>query len=195
MEHILILNACCIICQKLKVVEVEDVQEDSNPEHESDADPYGSLDGGSPRNFLGDEGNKKGDDEDDDPEPRSPNINIKSTKRARISRIVIYQLRVTYGVGQTKILETIVTLNLQPADYVVACVLFSKMQDARWRIFQPHQNGDDGYVYIKMRNRDLMRFHGKMYEWDGARVTFCMVQTILPIIPTDPMDQHHVVKI
>jgi hypothetical protein len=25
--------------------------------------------------------------------------------------------------------------------------------------------------------------------------TACMVQTILPIIPTDPMDQHHVVKI
>jgi hypothetical protein len=103
------------------------------------ADPYGSLDGGSPRNFLGDEGNKKGDGkdddpEDDDPEPRSPNIDIKSAKRARISRIVIYQLRVTYGVRQTKILEAIVTPNLQPAGYVVACVLFSKMQDARWRI-------------------------------------------------------------
>jgi hypothetical protein len=69
MEHILILNACCIICQKLKVVEVEDVQENSNPEPESDTDLYGSLDGGSPRNFSGDEGNIKGDDEDDDPEP------------------------------------------------------------------------------------------------------------------------------
>jgi hypothetical protein len=77
---------------------VEDVQEDSDSEPESDADPYGSLDGGSPRNFSGDEGNKKGDDEDDDPEPRSPNIDIKSAKKARISRIVIYQLRVTYGV-------------------------------------------------------------------------------------------------
>jgi hypothetical protein len=179
---------------------VEDVQEDSDPEPESDADPYGSLDGGSPRNFSGDEGNKKGDGEDndpedDDPEPRSPNIDIKSAKRARISRIVIYQLRVTYGVGQTKIPEAIVTPNLQPAGYVVACVLFSKMQDARWRIVQSHQNGDNGYVYIKMRNRDLVRFHGKMYEWDGARVTFYMVQTILPIIPTDPMVQHHVVKI
>jgi hypothetical protein len=64
----LILIACCIICQKLKVVEVEDVEEDSDPEPESDADPYGSLDGGSPRNFSGDEVNKKGDDEDDDPE-------------------------------------------------------------------------------------------------------------------------------
>jgi hypothetical protein len=151
----LILNACCIICQKLKVVEVEDVQEDSDPEPESDADLYGSLDGGSPRNFLGDEGNKKGDGEDDDPEdddpkPRSPNIDIKSTKRARSSGIVIYQLRVTYGVGQTKILEAIVTPNLQPAGYVVACVLFSKMQYARWRIVQSHQNGDEGYVYIKM---------------------------------------------
>jgi hypothetical protein len=174
---------------------VEDVQEDSDSEPESDADPYGSLDGGSPRNFSGDEGNKKGDGEDDDPEPRSPNIDIKSAKRARISRIVIYQLRVTYGVGQTKILEAIVTPNLQLAGYVVACVLFSKMQDARWRIIQSHQNGDDCYVYIKMQNRDLVRFHRKMYEWDGARVTFCMVQTILPIIPTDPMDQHHVVKI
>jgi hypothetical protein len=106
---------------------VEDVQEDYDPQPESDVDPYGSLDGGSPRNFSGDEGNKKGDDEDDDPEPRSPNIDIKSAKRARISRIVIYQLRVTYGVGQTKILEAIVTPNLQPAGYVVACVLFSKM--------------------------------------------------------------------
>jgi hypothetical protein len=116
MEHILILNACCIICQKLKVVEVEDVQEDSDAERESDTDPYGSLDGGSPRNFSGDEvdrkgkeGNKNGEDEDDDPEddgpePRSPNIDIKSAKRVRISRIVIYQLRVTYGVGHTKIL-------------------------------------------------------------------------------------------
>jgi hypothetical protein len=155
---------CCIICQKLKVVEVEDVQEDSDPEPESDADLYGSLDGGSPRNFSGDEGNKNGDDEDDDPEPRSPNIDIKSAKRARISRIVIYQLRVTYSVGQTKILEAIVTPNLQPAGYVVACVLFSKMQDGRWRIVQSHQNGDKGYVYIKMQNRDLVRFHGKMYE-------------------------------
>jgi hypothetical protein len=111
MEHILILNACCIIYQKLKVVEVEDVQEDSNPEPESDADPYGSLEGGSQRNFLGDEWNKNGDDKDDDPkdddpEPRSLNIDIKSAKRARISHIVIYQLRVTYGVGQTKILES-----------------------------------------------------------------------------------------
>jgi hypothetical protein len=164
MEHILIFNACCIICQKLKVIEVEEVQEDSDTESESNADPYGSLNGGSPRNFLGDEvdrkgkeGNKNGDDEDDDPEdvdpePRSPNIDIKSAKRARISHIVIYQLRVTYGVGQTKILEAIVTSNLQLAGYVVACVLFSKMQDARWRIVQSHQNGDEGYVYIKMRN-------------------------------------------
>jgi hypothetical protein len=84
---------------------VEEVQEDSDPESESDANPYGSLSGGSPRNFSGDEvdrkgkeGNKNGDNEDDDPEPRSPNIDIKSAKRARISRIFIYQLRVTYGV-------------------------------------------------------------------------------------------------
>jgi hypothetical protein len=79
---------------------VEDVQEDSDPEPESDADPYGSLDGGSPKKILGDEGNKKGDGEDNDPkdnhpEPRSPNIDIKSAKRDRISHIVIYQLRVT----------------------------------------------------------------------------------------------------
>jgi hypothetical protein len=103
---------------------VEEVQEDSDPKSESDADSYGSLDGGSPKKNSADEvgrkgkeGNKNGDDEDDDPEdvdpePRSPNIDIKSAKRARISRIVIYQLRVIYGVGQTKILEAIVTPNL-----------------------------------------------------------------------------------
>jgi hypothetical protein len=38
---------CCITCQKLKVVEIEEVQEDSD----HDADPYGSLNGGSPRIF------------------------------------------------------------------------------------------------------------------------------------------------
>jgi hypothetical protein len=132
MVHILILNECSIIYQKLKVVEVEEVQEDSDPESKSDVDPYGSLDGGSLRNFSGDEvdrkgkeGNKNGDDEDDDPEdddpePRSPNIDInKSAKRARISRIVIYQLRVTYGARQTKILEAIVTPSLQPARSII----------------------------------------------------------------------------
>jgi hypothetical protein len=67
------------------------------------------------------------DPKDDDPESRSCNIDIKSAKRDMISRIVIYELRVTYGVRQTKILEAIVRLNLQPAGYVVACVLFSKM--------------------------------------------------------------------
>jgi hypothetical protein len=78
-EHILILNACCIICQKLKVIEVEEVQEDSDLESESDADLYGSLDGGSPRNFSGDEVDRKGkeennnsDDEDDTPEDDDP---------------------------------------------------------------------------------------------------------------------------
>jgi hypothetical protein len=75
---------------------------------------------------------------------------------------------VTYGVGQTKILEAIVTPDLQPEGYVVACVLFSKMQDVRWRIVQSSE---------VLWNQD----HGS--------------QTILPIIPTDPMDQHHVVKI
>jgi hypothetical protein len=49
----LILNACCIICQKLKVVEVEDVQEDSHLEPESDADPYGSRRRKSKKLFRG----------------------------------------------------------------------------------------------------------------------------------------------
>jgi hypothetical protein len=46
----------------MKVVEVEEVQEDSDLESDSDhdVDPYGSLDGGSPRNFLGDEVGWKG---------------------------------------------------------------------------------------------------------------------------------------
>jgi hypothetical protein len=92
-------------------------------------------------------------------------------------------------------LEAIVTSNVQLAGYVVVCVLFSKLQDAKWHIVQSHQNSDEGYVYVKMQNRDLVKFHGKMYEWDGARVTFCMVHTILPIIPTNPMDQHHVIEI
>jgi hypothetical protein len=83
---------CCITYQKLKVVEVEEVQEDSG----HDTDRNGSLDGGSLRNFSGDEvvrkgkeGNKNSDEEGDDPKPRSPNLDIKSAKRARISRIVI----------------------------------------------------------------------------------------------------------
>jgi hypothetical protein len=38
---------------------VEDVQEDSDPEPESDVDPHGSLNGGSPRKFSGDEETKK----------------------------------------------------------------------------------------------------------------------------------------
>jgi hypothetical protein len=45
---------------------------------------------------------------------------------------------------------------------MVACVLFRKMQDARWRIVQSHQNGDEGYIYVKMQNPGLVRFHGKM---------------------------------
>jgi hypothetical protein len=45
---------------------------------------------------------------------------------------------------------------------MVVCVLFRKIQDARWRIVQSHQNGDEGYIYVKMQNPGLVRFHGKM---------------------------------
>jgi hypothetical protein len=60
---------CCITCQKLKFVEVEEVQEDSG----HDTDWNGSLGGGSPINFSGDEvvqkgkeGNKNIDEEGDE---------------------------------------------------------------------------------------------------------------------------------
>jgi hypothetical protein len=41
---------------------VEEVQEDSDPKSESDADPYSSLDGGSPRIFSGDEVDRTGNE-------------------------------------------------------------------------------------------------------------------------------------
>lgn len=63
-------------------------------------------------------------------------ISIKSAKVASISHIVIYQLRLTYGSYHTKIVRAIVTPHIQPACYVVSCVLFSKLQDARWRVVQ-----------------------------------------------------------
>jgi hypothetical protein len=109
---------------------------------------------------------------------------------------MIYQLRVTYGVQHTRISEDTLTLNLQPMSYVVACVLFSKLQDVMWHIVHSRHNSGEHYVYMKMCNRDLVRFYGKMYEWNnGTCVTFCMVHTILPILPTDHMDKHQVVKI
>ena len=127
-----------------EVQEADDHEEQADSELDSDTDPdhYGSLDEGSSRNFSCDEEDRKGKEEDEedkdgdgDDEPlRSPEVDIKSAKRTRISRIVMYQLRVTYGVQKTRILEAVVTPNIQPAGYVVSRVLFSKMQDARWRI-------------------------------------------------------------
>lgn len=138
------------ITQALRVEEEVVLEE----EYDDDPESYGSLDGGSPRDFKTDEDDKlKGkenekedddevgatdndnDDDDDPTPPRSPNVDIKSAKTAWVSRIVIYQLRITYGVERLgKILEAKVTPNVHPAGYVVSCVLFSKMKDARWRV-------------------------------------------------------------
>ena len=188
--------------QEVKEADDQEEQEDSEPESDTDPDPYGSLDGGSPRNFSADEEESEDKEEDDDEDkdddgepPRSPDVDVeKSAKRARISPIVMYQLRMTYGINKNNILEAVVTSAIQPACYVVSCVLFSKMKDARWRVVQSHQNGDAGYVYVKMHEQDLKRFHGKLYQWDGARVIFCKVKSVMPIMP-DPMDAHPVEKI
>ena len=83
----------------MRLVE-EESDEEAEELDESGPDSYGSLDGGSPREFSPDEDDKlKGKEEDDegdryddnDPSPpRSPNLDIKSAKTVRVSRMVIY---------------------------------------------------------------------------------------------------------
>jgi hypothetical protein len=53
----------------------------------------------------GKQDNKDNHDKNDDPPSRSPNLDIKSAKRAKIPHIVIYHLRVTYGIQHTRILK------------------------------------------------------------------------------------------
>lgn len=122
--------------KKLRVQEKDqepgqEEQAESDQENEGSADTYGSLDAGRPKNFSADEDDKgkeaeDDDDEGDDPPPRSPDVDInKSAKVASIFRIVIYQLRVTYGSYHTKILKAIVTPHIQPNQRVMWFLVFS----------------------------------------------------------------------
>jgi hypothetical protein len=61
---------------------------------------------------------------------------------------------VAYDVQKTRILEAIVTPNLQPAGYAVVCPLQKTARWGKWGIVQSQQNDDEGYVYVKMRNKD-----------------------------------------
>ena len=108
--------------------------------------------------------------------------------------MVMRQLRVTVGPNQDNILEAVVTPNQQPTCFVLSRVLFSKLGAPNWRIVQSHNNGDTAHIYIKMRTKDLRRFHGKRYQWMGEEVTFCKVKCVLPLTP-DPMDAGQVVKL
>jgi hypothetical protein len=67
-------------------------------------------------------------EDDDPPLPRSPDVDIKSIKRGRISSIVIYQLGFTYDRHRTNILESMSTPNRQPTVmWFHACVLFKEV--------------------------------------------------------------------
>ena len=72
----------CMACQNLRID-----NQDSEPESDTDPDPYGSLDGGSPRIYSGGEEDHKGEEEDDEEKddadgepPRSPEVDEKSAK-------------------------------------------------------------------------------------------------------------------
>jgi hypothetical protein len=108
--------------------------------------------------------------------------------------MVIRQLRVQIDPYHDNVLEAVVTPNQQPSCFMVSRALFSKLENPNWRIVQSHINRDTAHIYIKMRRKDMRRFHGKRYEWMGEQVTFCKVTTILPLTP-DPMEAGLVVKI
>ena len=158
----------CVACQKVRI------EEEASDEEVFDDEVsygYGSLDGGTPRAYDrldDDEYDKTNDKEDDNddagPPPRSANVDLKSRKTVHLSRLVVHQLRVTYGVNKDIVLEAKVTPKHQEATYMVSRVLFSKLDNFKWRIIQSHQTGDTAYVYIKMHKSDLVMFDGKRYD-------------------------------
>ena len=91
-------------------------------------------------------------------------------------------------------LEAIVTPNEKPTCFIISCILFDKLKHYNWRIVQSHQRGERSYVYVKMRQADLLIFHGKMFKWGEARATLCSVHIVFPVTP-EPMDAHLVVKL
>ena len=129
--------------------------------------------------------------------PPSPKRDLKSAKAVRVSRAVVKQLRIKWGPQnlKTKVIEAIVTPNLQASCFVVTSILHDKFRNYKWRVVQSHQAGGNGYVYVKMRHIDLIRLHAKMFEWGGERVRFCAVRNVLPINPQDPVDEYQVARI
>ena len=148
----------CVACQKRR-------SDENASDQEVLSDGYGSLEGGTPR-CLGplDEydkpKNKKQQEEEVHSPPRSPVVDyLKSGKIAYVSRLVIDQLRVTYGRK-----KHLLWLHVS---YTTSWAMSTSAY-----IVQSHQTGDTAYVYIKMRYMDMVRFHGKRYEWGGSKATF-----------------------
>ena len=104
---------------------------------------------------------------------------------------MIRQLKVEAQTHTDHVLQAVVTPNLQPACFVVSRVLFSKLGNTKWRIVQ---STDDGHIYIKMREKDMRRCHGKRYEWMGEQVTFRRVIS-LKLLKPEPMEAGPVIKI
>ena len=98
------------------------------------------------------------------------------------------------GGGQRQVLEAIVTSKDETAWLIIFCMLYDKLKHWKWRIVQSHQDGENAYVYAKIRHADLVRFHAKMYSWGEARAKFCSVHTVLPVTP-ERMDAHLVVQL
>ena len=92
------------------------------------------------------------------------------------------------------VLEAIVIPSDQPACMAVSSILYAKLKRYDWHTLESHQDAQSSYVYIKMIHSDLVRFHGKMYEWGEARVAFCNVYTIMPFIP-EPTNFYKVARL
>ena len=150
---------------------------------------YASLDG----RFREDSGE---DDDEDDEEvpPRSPDVDEKSACKVEVSSLVIRQLKQHTSTYNEQVLQALVTPNLRRACFMVSHVLFWKLGNTNFRIVQSHEEGDNAYIYIKMRKLDMRRFHGKRYEWMGEQVTFRKVISLMPLNP-EPMEAGPVVKI
>ena len=165
-----------IACQEPRV------EEEAFDEELVFSEGYASLDGRS--------GEESAEDNDEVP-PTSPNVDEKSGITCYVSRLVIRQLKVEVHTHNDHVLQAVVTPNLQPACFVVSRVLFSKLGNTNWRIVQSH---DDGHIYIKMREKDMRRCHGKRYEWMGEQVTFRRVIS-LKLLKPEPMEAGPVIKI